>query len=141
MRPHVLVVEDDPDLRTLVEFALSEHFEVSTAVDGADAIARLSAEGVSFDAVVTDLSMPNKDGYHVLEHVRDSPSIAELPVLVMTARDDRDSRRDSYVSGGHAFLAKPFDPDQLVKALRELLRRSPEARRLGRMRGVMDPGE
>ncbi len=138
MRARILVVDDDPDIRSLITFALQQDFDVETAFDGQRAIEMLAEQPGHFAAMVLDLSMPRKTGFEVLEHISADRATESLPVLVLTARTDRDAKVDAYVGGGHVFVAKPFDPDHLVVAVHTLVRRSASGRQVDRLEKLMN---
>lgn len=138
MRRRILVVDDDEDIRRLVTVALDEHYEVETAPDGKAALAKLANRAMDFHAVVLDLAMPGMSGFEVLEKLRADADTDALPVLVLTARTDRDARMDAFVGGGHVFVTKPFDPDELRVRLQKLLQTSHSARQAGRLEQLLD---
>ena len=76
------------------------------------------------DAIVLDLNLPRLDGYQVLKHLRARPGTADLPVLVLTAREDEDSEVKVFESGANDFIAKPFRPRALSARLKALLRKA-----------------
>lgn len=134
----VLVVDDDPTIRSLLALCLIDHFQVEAAVDGREAVELLAKRPGEFHAMILDLSMPRMSGFEVLEHLRGDPATDRLPVLVLTARSDRGARMDALVDGGHLFLAKPFEPNDLLRRLEQLLSRSDAGREAGRLGGLLD---
>jgi DNA-binding response OmpR family regulator len=116
----LLLVEDDPDLRTLLARGLSEEgFSVTAVGDGAGALARAD-DGV--DALVIDIGLPDADGRDVCQALRARGSTA--PVLFLTARDAVTDRLSGFSAGGDDYVTKPFHFDEVVARLRALLRRS-----------------
>jgi DNA-binding response OmpR family regulator len=114
-RPVVLVAEDDPSVRMLIEFLLQdEGFEVILAEDGELALSMAMARGP--DAILLDLMMPKLDGREVLARLRASEATARIPVFVLTGM----SRVDEEWPGTH-FVGKPFRPDDLVHSIREVI--------------------
>lgn len=119
-RPHVLIVEDEPDLLVVMRVILeSAGFETSLAAEGATAIHRIAEERP--DLVVLDLMLPVVDGWAVLADIlarADAP-----PVLVCSARrSERDLARAEEM-GAAGFVTKPFDPDELIAVARTALGR------------------
>ena len=109
----VLVVDDDPGCRTALALALeSAGYEVLHAHDGADALAILG-RGVRPAAIALDLMMPGIDGYEVLAHLVASPSLATIPVVVVSASLEA----GEVPRGADAALAKPIDVDAFLDAL------------------------
>lgn len=119
----VLVVDDDPGLRSLLaEYLGGRGLEVQLAADGREAMTRLRAGAV--DLCVLDLMMPGMDGFEVLAAVRREPSLAALPVLMLTARGEDTDRIVGLELGADDYLAKPFNPRELLARIKAVLRRS-----------------
>src|SRR5919199_189218 len=120
----VLIVEDDPAVRDVVEHALSrEGMETETATDGERALESLRA-AKPFDLVVLDVMLPGMDGISVCQELRnsDSPS-SDAPVVMLTARDDETSVVVGLEVGADDYVTKPFRPRELVSRVRAHLRR------------------
>ncbi len=116
----VLVVDDEPAVRTALERALRlEGYDVELASDGAEALQRLAQH--STDAVVLDVLMPNVDGLEVCRRLRAAHD--ETPVLMLTARDAVGDRVAGLDAGADDYLVKPFALEELHARLRALLRR------------------
>jgi two-component system, OmpR family, response regulator MprA len=120
-RPRVLVVEDDLDIAGVLRRSLDkEGYEVRIAGDGE---AALDAAGLfKPDAVVLDLGLPKLDGVEVCRRLRQD---GDVPILILTARDELDSRVEGLDSGADDYLVKPFERDELLARMRALLRRRP----------------
>jgi two-component system response regulator MprA len=117
---HLLLVEDDRDLRSLLARGLSEEgFRVSAVGDGAGALARADDP---VDAMVIDIGLPDADGRDVCQALRARGISA--PVLFLTARDAVTDRLSGFSAGGDDYVTKPFHFDEVVARLRALLRRS-----------------
>ena len=120
----VLIVEDDPAVRDVVEYALSrEGMETQTASDGEKALESLHAAR-PFDLVVLDVMLPGMDGVSVCQELRksDSPS-TDATVVMLTARDDEMSVVVGLEVGADDYVTKPFRPRELVSRVRAQLRR------------------
>jgi two-component system response regulator MprA len=118
----VLVVDDEPAVRTALERALRlEAYDVELAADGREALNRL-ADGAPPDAVVLDVAMPELDGLEVCRRLRDAGD--RTPVLMLTARDAVDDRVAGLDAGADDYLVKPFALKELKARLRALLRRA-----------------
>lgn len=117
----ILVAEDDGDLRELLRDQLrAAGHEVITARDGAEAVTRLS--NFLVHAVILDLNLPQMDGFEVLKMIQRMPTVAGVPILVLSARHaERDVRR-AVVLGAWDYLAKPYTEQQLVRRISRLLR-------------------
>ena len=118
---HILVVDDDQAVRDSLARSLEYNdYEVSTAEDGVEALAKLAAHRP--DAVVMDVMMPRLDGLETTRMLRSAGN--DVPILVLTARDAVGDRVDGLDAGGDDYMAKPFALDELLARLRALVRRS-----------------
>jgi DNA-binding response OmpR family regulator len=115
----VLVVDDDEVIRRLIAVNLQlEGFEVSTAVDGQDCLEKVAA--IDPAVITLDVMMPRLDGWETAVQLRKSPETAHIKVLLITARaQEEDKTRGSHV-GADAYLTKPFDPNEMIRVVREL---------------------
>ncbi|HEY7400506.1 MAG TPA: response regulator [Actinomycetota bacterium] len=118
--PHVLLVDDDPVIMRLLEvnFGL-EGFRVRTATNGEDALERAAEERP--DAVVLDVMMPGIDGWEVCVRMREQPGLADVPVVLLSARGEDDDRSRDYALGHVEYVTKPFDPAELIAVVRRHL--------------------
>ena len=116
----ILVCDDLGDMRYMIEQILAKAgFEVSTAKDGIAAI-ELMDECVP-DLVITDWMMPRLDGLGLVQAIRENTRLAGLPVIMLTAKSDEDSRLVGLDTGADAFLGKPFNELELLSLIRNLL--------------------
>ena len=111
-RPEVLIVDDNADLREYLTRLLEPDYTVRTAVDGADALAQL-AERLP-DLVLTDVMMPNVDGFELLARVREEPRTQRLPVIVLSARAGEEATVEGLDAGADDYLVKPFSGPELL---------------------------
>jgi two-component system, OmpR family, response regulator len=119
--PQVLVVDDEPNIRELVQVALKFHgCAVSTAASGADAL-RL-AESARPDLIVLDVMLPDLDGFEVCRRLRAGGN--EVPVIFLTARDTSSDTVTGLALGGDDYVTKPFSVEALVARVRAVLRRA-----------------
>ena len=110
----VLLVEDDPALRRYLEVVLQRAgYAVLSAGDGLEAIRFLMTEQI--DVVVTDALMPNLDGYELCRFVRNSDHLAQMPIILLSALDPKNSTDES--EQVNAFLAKPVSPEDLLATI------------------------
>jgi CheY-like chemotaxis protein/phosphoribosyl 1,2-cyclic phosphodiesterase len=120
---HILVVDDDPDIRALANQALSQDgYAVSEASSGQEALALIAAQAP--DLVVLDLLMPIQGGLEVLKILRSKPATAGLPVVVLTAMDDEGNTRAGFEFGATDYVTKPFSMPQLAARVRACLARA-----------------
>ncbi len=118
---HILVVDDDSRLRELLRKFLSERgFRVTTASDSPDAEAKLRS--LAFDLLVLDVMMPGETGIALTKRLRET---SKVPILLLTARAETHDRIAGLTSGADDYLAKPFEPDELLLRIRAILRRVP----------------
>ncbi len=117
----VLLAEDDRALRRFLEVLLERAgYKVITAADGLEAMK--IAVTTKVDVVVTDAVMPNLNGHEFCRFLRNSPTLAHLPVILLSALD----RNETYQNSSHAnaFLAKPVSGESLIKCIEGLLKKS-----------------
>ncbi len=118
---HILVVDDDQGVRDSLARSLQyTGYEVTTAADGVEALAKLATARP--DAVIMDVMMPRLDGLETTRMLRANGN--DVPILVLTARDAVNDRVDGLDAGGDDYMAKPFALDELLARLRALTRRS-----------------
>ncbi len=118
---HILVVDDDDRLRGLLHKYLTENgFRVTTAVDAADARAKMGS--ITFDLVVLDLMMPGESGLDFAQSLRVTNSV---PILMLTAMAETDDRIGGLEAGADDYLAKPYEPRELLLRINNILRRVP----------------
>ena len=122
----VLVIEDEPDIRDLIRLTLElEGMSVVTAAGGAEGLAR--ADEALPDAIVLDVMMPGMDGWEVLARLKARPGpLAEVPVVMLTARTGALDRIRGGIEGAVRYLTKPFSPDELHATLLDVLAGAPE---------------
>ena len=120
VKPRVLVVEDAEATWTVEEFSLvASGFDPRICTDGVAALEAIAQE--DFDLVVLDLALPEVDGWAVLGRLRAEPRTAEVPVLIVTARDDAETQQRARLAGANGYLTKPFDLDKFRKAVSGLI--------------------
>jgi two-component system phosphate regulon response regulator PhoB len=119
----ILVVEDERDIAALVAYHLTkEGYRVRTTEGGQEALEAVSAEKP--DLMVLDLMLPGFSGYEVLHELRRRPDMADVPVVVLTARRDEADRVKGLELGADDYVTKPFSPRELVLRVGAVLRRA-----------------
>lgn len=122
MAPQLLLVDDEPSLREAVQAYLEDSgFQVevaSNAIEGWDKLQRIAP-----DLVITDVMMPQIDGYQFLKKMRDDERFKSMPVVFLTAKGMKMDRIQGYQAGCDAYLPKPFDPEELEAIIKNLLQR------------------
>lgn len=123
MSAKLLLVDDEPGIRVSVKEYLQEvgGFEVQVASNANEALQMLEKQ--TPDLVISDVMMPQLDGYEFLKKLRDDPRFKNLPVIFLTARGMTTDRIKGYQAGVDAYLSKPFEPDELVAMVENLLGR------------------
>jgi two-component system phosphate regulon response regulator OmpR len=118
--PHLLIVDDDDRIRSLLKRFLAERgFRVTTAPDGAKAMSLM--KGMEFDLLILDVMMPGMDGFELTGAVREK---GEVPIILLTARGEADDRIRGLTLGADDYLPKPFEPEELVLRIRSILKRA-----------------
>lgn len=121
-RPHILVIDDDTRLRALLQRYLQENgFAVTTAKDAENA--RMFLSQYIFDLLIVDVMMPNETGLEFLQNLRKT---SQIPAIVLTAMGETEDRISGLESGADDYLAKPFEPKELVLRINNILRRIPQ---------------
>jgi len=119
---HLLIVDDDQRIRALLaQFLLRNGFLVSTARDAAHA--RRLLAGLEFDLIVLDVMMPGEDGISLARAIRD---MMKTPIMLLTAKGETEDRIKGLEAGADDYLAKPFEPRELLLRINAILRRMPE---------------
>ncbi|MCC6912853.1 MAG: response regulator [Rhodospirillaceae bacterium] len=119
--PHILVVDDDTRLRTLLKKFLGESgYMVSAAANAAEARRQMSS--LTFDLLVVDVMMPGEDGYALTRTIR---AQSNVPILMLTAMGEATNRIKGLELGVDDYMAKPFEPKELVLRIGSILRRAP----------------
>jgi two-component system phosphate regulon response regulator OmpR len=117
--PHILVVDDDTRIRTLLKKFLGQNgFRVTMAASAADA--RRLLAGLDFDLIILDVMMPGETGVELTRALREEK---QVPILMLTALSETDSRIEGLEAGADDYLPKPFDPRELLLRISNILRR------------------
>lgn len=120
MKPHILLVDDDPLVGKLFQTALRQQgFDPVAVQSGKDALEHLQNNTVHL--MVVDVMMGDMDGITVVEKVREQPDGKEIPIIVLSARVDTNSRLRGLQAGANEYLLKPITPTDLIEHIRELL--------------------
>lgn len=128
--PHILVVDDDSRIRDLLARYLYDHgFRVTTAVDAESA--RATMRSLSFDLLILDVMMPKESGIDFAKALREN---SQVPILMLTARAEPEQRIEGLETGVDDYLAKPFDPRELLLRVGNILRRGATTPATGEVR-------
>ena len=117
---HILVVDDDEGIRSLVKKYLNEkNYLVTTASDAEDASEKIKI--IKFDLIILDIMMPGKSG---LEFINENKKKLETPIILLTAKGEADDRVEGLEIGADDYLAKPFEPKELVLRIQNIIKKT-----------------
>jgi len=123
-KPHILVVDDEPHLAVGIRFNLeASGYRVTTAADGPAALRVMEAAPQDVDLVILDLMLPGMSGYAVCESIRRAGN--SVPILILSARTLSEDRTRGFDVGANQYLSKPFELDELMSRVRNLLAHRP----------------
>ena len=112
MSKTVLVVDDSATVRKFVSVSLEmQGFDVSVACDGMDALEQLPKR--RFDLIITDLNMPNMDGFELIRALRENPELVDLPVIILTSLSDQANKEQGSKLGVSSYVVKPFSLEKI----------------------------
>jgi two-component system chemotaxis response regulator CheY len=119
VKTRILAIDDSRTIRSLLTMCLEKAgFEVTTAVDGVDGVQKF--QETDADLVITDVNMPNKDGFGVIDDIRGGTKNRAVPVLVLTTESGAALKDRARQAGATGWIVKPFDDDALVSVIRRL---------------------
>ncbi len=114
-----LAVDDSKTMRDMVSFTLKgAGFEVIEAEDGKDAIAKLGDSKV--DVVITDLNMPNMNGFELIRNLRNQENHKFTPILMLTTEGDETKKQEGKTAGATGWIIKPFNPEKLIQVINKV---------------------
>ena len=119
-KAHILVVDDDEGIRTLVQKYLNENnFLISTAENAEDASEKVKV--IKFDLIILDIMMPGKSG---LEFIQEHKKKLDTPIILLTAKGESDERVEGLEIGADDYLPKPFEPKELILRIKNILEKT-----------------
>jgi len=119
-RPTVLVVEDNPDMRGFIVDCMSQDFRVRKAIDGEDGWQKVPK--IMPDIVVSDIMMPNRNGYELCAAIKGDPDLQHIPVLLLSSKSEVAMKVEGFEKGADDYLTKPFNPRELLARVKNLIR-------------------
>ncbi|NOZ11027.1 MAG: response regulator [Gammaproteobacteria bacterium] len=120
MGKKILFVDDSTSMREIVGMAMSDAgYEVTTAEDGNDGVGKM--ENDKFDAIISDLNMPNMNGIEMIKAAKNNANNKFTPVIMLTTESSDDMKQQGKDAGAKVWIVKPFKPDQLIDVLKKLL--------------------
>jgi len=125
MKRKVLIVDDEEVIRKFLKIHLTKMgYEITEAADGEQAIEQLGKD--DFDLLICDIMMPKKDGWEVIKEVKSNPKTKNLPVIVLTAKNEDSDMFKGYDLGANYYMTKPFTKAQLLYGLKLMFDETPE---------------
>ncbi len=122
MTQRILVVDDSPTIVKFVSFSLKNSgYDVVAATDGMDAMEKLSSMSGEIDLVITDLNMPNLDGYSLISSLRQNKNHRGTPIIILSSEDGDDDRERGMAAGASSYLVKPFKSSLLIGEVKKHL--------------------
>lgn len=119
----ILIAEDEKDIRDLVVFSLTYGgFEAIGAINGIEAIEKAATELP--DLILMDVRMPQMSGYEACEKLKSNPATRDIPIVFLSAKGQESEIRQGLSAGAEEYILKPFAPDELVRRVQEILRRT-----------------
>lgn len=116
----ILLVDDEPNIIIPIEFLMKQQgFQVEKAYSGAEALTRM--QQYLPNIVILDVMMPGMNGFEVAQQIRNNPRFENTRIIFLTARGTTEDKWKGYAKGGEAYLTKPFDNDELVQLVNELV--------------------
>ncbi len=123
---HILVAEDERDIRELINFTLMfAGFQVTLAANGAEAVERAQAalaSGAKPDLIMMDVRMPRMTGYEACRQIKSISDFQDTPVIFLSAKGQDEEIQTGLDAGAVAYILKPFNPDDLTRRVEEILR-------------------
>jgi DNA-binding response OmpR family regulator len=114
-KPRLILVDDDPNVMTMMTIALRDDYEIVKAMDGLQAVEKIVR--CQPDLAVVDIMMPKMSGYQLCESLRRNATFRDMPIIVISAKSSRKDQEYAYRCGANSFLAKPFEPGRLMKLI------------------------
>ncbi|AQG78026.1 tetratricopeptide repeat protein [Spirosoma montaniterrae] len=136
-KPTLLLVEDHPELNDYLRQQLADRFRVVQAMRGDEGLQL--ARQVIPDLIISDVMMPVMDGFAMTRHLKEDDLTSHIPVILLTAKDDVDSRKEGFEGGAEQYLAKPFALDELVARINSLLTQRDVLRKKYSREVIMQP--
>lgn len=120
MSKMIMTADDSASVRQMVVFSLKQNgYDVIEAVDGRDALAKLSTQKV--DMLITDLNMPNLDGIGLIKGVRSGALNRFIPIVMLTTESQESKKMEGKAAGATGWIIKPFKPEQLLAVVKKVL--------------------
>jgi signal transduction histidine kinase len=135
-RPTLLVADDEPDMLRFLKSQLSTHYRVVEAVDGQQAVDK--AGQFLPDIILLDMMMPEKDGLQACKEIREKTSTHSIPIVLLTARADEETKLAALQAGASDFLAKPFSTTELHVRIKNLVESHEYQRKVSKQKSALE---
>lgn len=123
---HLLIVEDNEDVRKFIELQLADKYKITTAIDGAEGIRK--AKKIQPDLIISDVMMPKTDGYSLTHTLKNDILTSHIPIILLTAKAGQVDKNDGLSAGADAYLTKPYDLQELILRIDNLIKLRHELR-------------
>ncbi len=121
-RPEILIVDDAPDILRFIAYEMGREYTILEAVDGQEAINKATIHLP--DLIILDMMMPKKDGIEVCKELKSDPSTENIPIILLTARADEQTKMRALFAGATDFITKPFSSAELYARVKNLIKTS-----------------
>jgi len=116
----IMIVDDEPNIVLALKFLMEEEgYDVHYCYDGETAVENVTK--VAPDLIILDVMMPGRDGFSVAKYIRNQPSLDNTAIIFLTAKGASKDKIEGYDSGAETYIVKPFDNDEIVAKVREVL--------------------
>lgn len=122
MKKNILIIDDDTNMRRLLEYNLGKRYEVISAENGQQALDLIDS-GTTPDLIVADINMPVVNGYEFIQNLHLQADLKNIPVIFLTAKAQSTDRIKGLKLGAEDYMVKPFNPEELVIRIENILRR------------------
>jgi len=117
----ILIVDDSEMVRSFYYYVLKNAgFEVKSAMDGVDGLEKL-LQNPDMELVITDINMPNMDGYSMIERIREDPQFETIPIIIISTEQEASDKQRGFDAGADIYVVKPVEPSVLIENVRILL--------------------
>ena len=117
---HILIIDDDPNIRMLLEFVLRKQYQIATRADALSALSWMSMGNIP-DLIIVDMEMPRLNGYEFLKNVRGSGFFREIPIVMLSAHESDSVRTKVLQAGANDYLVKPFNPEDIQNRIAKII--------------------
>jgi two-component system chemotaxis response regulator CheY len=118
----ILIVDDSEMIRNFHSYIIkSLGIDIMTANDGAEALEKIYSSSNDLVLCITDINMPNMDGYTFIERLRDDPDYEDVPIIIISTEDEFKDKEKGFAAGANIYIVKPTDPNELIENVKMLL--------------------